>query len=302
MYDDEYLYIAVAVVDLDLVQHLDENSEDGETWNEDSVEIFVDGNHNAVEGNVNDHPEEYATGGQFVLTSNNARRDVEAGDPSFGEGPADEWYAYVWDNDNFDGFNYEFKIKLSKIGNPVKGDTIGFNLAVNDADDSASSSSDYQMRWTGLAHDESTYGDLYFGRRECTAPLITDTITIDGVKDEAAWNQAYHGRIGPQEGLTQETFFPASVDDLSCDFYVLHDADFLYAFFAVKDSIIRADTEPAGTEGAEFWHDDSIELMLDSDYSQHDGNNVGYQQSGKFSVTANGANRAVALDNFFLRP
>ncbi len=298
MYDDEFLYIAVAVIDYEMVQRLDAGSEDGATWNEDSAEIFIDGNHNAVEGNVNDHPEEYETGGQFVLTSAGARRDKEAGDPTFGDGPEDEWYGSVWDNENFDGFNYEFRVKLSKIGNPQKGDTIGFNLAVNDADDSSASGSDYQMRWTGLAHDESTYGDLYFGRREITIPLISEAVTINGQKDESVWDQAAHGRISAQEGTTGRTYYPRDMDDLSCDFYLFHDEDFIYALVDVRDNIIRADTEPPKTDEAAFWHDDSVEFMLDSDYSQNDGNNVGYGASGKFSMTANGARRAVALGDF----
>ena len=136
IYDDEYLYVAVAVIDWDWVNAVDTNEEDGNTWNDDSVEVFVDGNHNRVEGDVNDHPEEYETGGQFVITSSGARRDVEAGNPTFGDTADAEWFAAVLENDDFTGFNYEFRIKLSKIGNPKKGDTVGFNLAINDADTS----------------------------------------------------------------------------------------------------------------------------------------------------------------------
>jgi len=302
VYDDEFLYISVAVLDLDWVNHLGPGDEDGQTWIEDSVEIFIDGNHNAVEGNVNDHPEEYATGGQFVMTSLGARRDKEAGDPSFGDGADDEWFASVLENEAFTGTNYEFRIKLSKIGNPKKGDTIGFNLAVNDADGASDTSNDYQARWTGLAHDESTYGDLYFGRRELTAPLIDQPITIDGKLDEGIWSQAAYAHISQYDGSVNQGYYPRDLDDLSGDIYVLHDDRYLYVAVDVLDDIIRADTEAPGAPEAAFWHDDSIEVMLDSDYSQTAGNNVGFGLSGKFSMTANSARRAVALGDYFFGP
>ncbi len=293
MYDDEYLYVSVAVLDLELGQKLSPSEEDGATWNEDSVEIFIDGNHNAVEGNVNDHPEEYESGGQFVLTSLGARRDKEAGDPSFGEGPDDEWYASVFDNDTYDGYNYEFRIKLSKIGNPEKGDTIGFNIAVNDLDDNDSDTSDYQLRWTGLAHDESTYGDLYFGRREVTAPLITEAITIDGKLDESSWSQGGHDMVSGFTGASNQDnmVLPRDLADLSYDFYVIHDESFLYVAVDVNDDLVKTDTEPAGSVDGNTWHDDSVEVFLDGDYSRNQGANAGMGLGGQLVMTANGAQR-----------
>ncbi len=291
VYDDEYLYVAVEVIDYEMVIKLPEGDEDGATWNEDSVEIFIDGNHNAVPGNVNDHPEEYETGGQFVMTSGGARRDKEAGDPSFGEGPDDEWYASVFDNSDFTGFNYEFRIKLSKIGDPQKGDTIGFNVAVNDADDSSADGSDFQFRWVGQAHDESTYGDLYFGRREVTAPQITEAITIDGEMNESSWASAGSGRGNPFEGPSQPALYPADYDDLAFEFYVLHDNDFLYVAVDVTDNIVKTDTEPSGSVDGNTWHDDSAEVFLDGDYSRNDGVNAGLGLGGQLVMTANTAQR-----------
>ncbi len=294
VYDDEYLYVAVEVIDYDMVQRLAEGEEDGETWTEDSVEIFIDGNNNGVEGNVNDHPEEYATGGQFVLTSGGARRDKEAGDPSFGEGPDDEWYGSVYDNDSFTGFNYEFRFKLSKIGNPVKGDTIGFNIAVNDADDYSSGEADRQLRWVGLAHDESTYGDLYFGRREVTAPLIDSEIVLDGKMDEAAWASADTGWSNPFEGPSQPAVYPSSMEDLSFEFYVLHDETYLYVAVDVTDSEVVTDSEEPGSAEGNTWWDDSVEVFLDGDYSRAEGTNYGYGVGAQLVMTANAAQRGNA--------
>jgi len=294
VYDDEYLYIAVEVIDFDWVNQLGPGDEDGATWEEDSVEIFIDGNHNAVEGNVNDHSEEYETGGQFVMTSTGARRDKEAGDPSFGEGPNDEWFASVYENEAFTGFHYEFQIKLSKIGNPAKGDTIGFNLAVNDDDDDATAGSDMQIRWTGLAHDESTYGDLYFGRREIVAFLTAQPIVLDGIMDEADWAKADGGRGNLFEANTNHSYYPESMEDLSFDFKVLHDQDFLYVAVNVVDDNVKTDTEPAGSVDGYTWHDDSVEVFLDGDYSRESGTNYGFGLGAQLVMTANGSVRGHA--------
>ena len=290
MYDDEYLYIAVAVIDDGIVQRLGPGDEDGETWYEDSVEIFIDGNHNAVPGSVNDHPEEYATGGQFVLTSAGARRDKEAGDPTFGEGPDDEWFAAVLDNENFDGFNYEFRVKLSKIDSPRKGDTIGFNVAVNDADEPADSGIRYQLRWTGEAHQESTYGDLFFGRREITAPLITQPITIDGKLDEAIWASAGRGYSSAYEGAIDGTSYPRDMEDLSFEILALHDDQFVYIAVDVTDNEVITDTLDPGTDG-QYWIDDSIEVMVDGNFNRTAGYDWGFGKGTKFVITANAGRR-----------
>lgn len=286
-HDDEYLYIAVAVFDLDYVQRLAPGSEDGETWKEDSVEIFIDGDHSASPANLTKRPEEYATGGQFVFSSNGARRDVEAGDPSFGEDG--DWFASVFENETFDGFDYEFKFRLSKIGNPEKGDTIGFNIAVNDADDPSASDSKLQLRWTGKAHDESTYGDLIFGRREITAPLTTDTITVDGKLDEPAWSSAGRDPVNSHTGAARAAVYPLSLDDLSFEIFTLHDEQFLYIAVDVTDDQIRTDTGPAGSEGEQIWHDDSVEFMFDGDLNRSSSTENVYGMSAKFMMSANTA-------------
>ena len=114
------LYVAVEVTDdLGGSTTADEpNSEDGSTWEDDSVEIFIDGdNSNFEERNTAGIPEVVDTGGQFVITANNARRDKEAGDPSFGENA--DWYAKTDLTDT--GYVAEFRISLDAIGDPRTG-------------------------------------------------------------------------------------------------------------------------------------------------------------------------------------
>jgi len=293
MYDDQYLYIGVASLDFDFVNHLAADSVNGETWKEDALEVFVDGNHNRLAGSVNDAPDEYKTGGQFVITSAGAIRHQEAGNPTFGTGANDDWYAVALMNDNVDGTNYEFRIKLSKIGNPVPGSVIGFNIAMDDADDASASAVDYQLLWIGQAHHEDTYGNLEFGRRSITAPLVTDTVTIDGKMDEAAWKKAATGKggvpFGPFDGATA----PKNLADQSYDFYVMHNTEYLYVAIDVKDSEVIADSAEAGSEDGTTWYDDAVELFIDGNHSHTPGRTgqTGLHLGGQLVITPNQAYR-----------
>ena len=291
LYDDDYLYIAVATLDLDYVNHLSPDSVNEGTWYEDSVEVFIDGDHSRTPGNVNsvaNPADEYATGGQFVITSAGAIRHAEAGNPTFGDGADDEWFAVVEDNANVDGSNYEFRFKLSKIGNPVPGSVIGFNVAMNDADDGSAGVADYQILWTGTSHNEDTYGNLEFGRRSITAPLITDTITIDGLMDESAWAGAATGKGGVPYSPYEAATLPRNLADQSFDFWVMHNAEFLYVAVDVKDEEVIADSAPAGSEDDVTWYDDSVELFIDGNHTHTPGRTgqTGYQLGGQLVITA----------------
>lgn len=293
MYDDQYLYIAVAALDLDYVNRLPPGDVNGSTWYEDSVEVFVDGNHNRLAGNVNDSPDEYKTGGQFVITSAGAIRHQEAGNPTFGSGANDEWYAVAEGNNAGDGTNYEFRIKLSKIGNPKPGSVVGFNIAMNDADDPSATSADYQILWTGTSHQESTYGNLEFGRRKITAPLITSAVTIDGKMSETSWNSAGKGKGGAPYGPTEGATVPKSTADLSFDLYAMHDAAYLYVAVDVKDDEVITDTEATGAEDGYTWYDDSVEVFIDGNHTHTPGNagQTGFMFGGQLVITANNAFR-----------
>ncbi len=296
-YDDEYLYVAVSVVD-DFISINDnaEGEEDGATWNDDSVEVFIDGDFSQFDqsltgASADDQAREFATGGQFVITPNNARRDNEAGNPTFGEDA--EWYGRAELSDS--GYNVEFKISLSKIGNPEKGDKIGFNIAVND-DDFDAPNARYQLRWAGQAHVESTYGVLYFGPREVTAPLVDGPVTVDGTMDEADWALAAVENVTPLNGVLQEDVLPISEENISFNAFIMHDETWLYVGVDVIDDIIFHDTEPEGSYNANTWHDDSVEVFIDHDLNHgFDTSNNRYGSAdlieGQFVVTAGNATR-----------
>jgi len=292
LYDDEYLYVAVATQDWDYVNHLPPDSVNEATWYEDAVEIFVDGDFSRTPGSVNSFPDpsaEYATGGQFVVTSAGAIRHAEAGNPVFGDTPEADWFASVFDNDNVDGSNYEFRIKLSKIGNPTFGSKIGFNVAMNDADDSGSSSADYQILWTGASHQEDTYGALEFGRRSITAPLITDAVEIDGKMDESIWASAATGKGGMPYGPFTGSTVPKDLADLSFDFWVMHDIDYLYVAVDVKDDEVIADSTDPETENGSTWYDDSVEIFIDGNHTHTSGRvgQNGFHFGGQLVITTN---------------
>src|SRR5437867_175129 len=86
-YDANNLYVAVQVRDSSIqTDSADPGSRNGNTWMDDSVEVFVDG------ANANDPTWAIGQlGGQYVITANNAFRENEAGNPGYGE--TDAWFA-----------------------------------------------------------------------------------------------------------------------------------------------------------------------------------------------------------------
>ena len=286
------LYVAVEVTDDWIVNdNADPNSEDGSTWEDDSVEIFIDGdNSNFEERNTAGIPEVVDTGGQFVITANNARRDKEAGDPSFGENA--DWYAKTDLTDT--GYVAEFRISLDAIGNPEPGQVIGFTVGVNDDDEI----SRRQITWAGSPHTESTYGNLFIGERSYTAPK-TASPTLDGVVNAAEYEGAlpivlnshtgsYHVGVGNDEW---------EEGDHSLTGWVVHDEDAIYVAVIAEDDVISTDTAEAGSEDGSTWVDDSIEVFFDADDSNDAGRDNTAQFEGQFVLTPNGARRDNEANN-----
>ena len=286
------LYIAVEVTDDWIVtDNAEANSEDGSTWEDDSVEIFIDGdNSNFEERNTAGIPEVVDTGGQFVITANNARRDKEAGDPSFGENA--DWYAKTDLTDT--GYVAEFRISLDAIGNPEPGQVIGFTVGVNDDDEV----SRRQITWAGSPHTESTYGNLFIGERSYTAPK-TASPTLDGVVNAGEYEDAlpivlnshtgsYHVGVGNDEW---------EEGDHSLTGWVVHDEDAIYVAVIAEDDVISTDSADAGSEDGQTWVDDSIEVFFDADDSNDAGRDNTAQFEGQFVLTPNGARRDNEANN-----
>jgi hypothetical protein len=290
------LYIAVEVTD-DWINTdgPEPESENGQTWTDDSVEIFIDGdNSNFEERSTNGAPEVIDTGGQFVITANNAYRQAEAGDPGYG--PAAAWYARTELTDN--GYVAEFRISLDIIGNPEPGSAIGFTVGVNDDDELGDPGSERQILWVGTPHTESTYGNLIIGERTYTAPK-TSAPTVDGNVSADEYSGAekidlnmhtgsYHIGVGNDEWED---------GDHSLQAWVVHDDEAVYIGIIAVDDIISTDSAAAGSEDGQTWIDDSIEIFFDANDSNDQGRDQASLYEGQYVITANGARRDNEANN-----
>ena len=294
-HDSENLYIAAKVIDFDIFDDTAEaGSENGQTWLDDSVEVFIDGD-NSNFGQRDTTGENSAvvdTGGQFVITANNAYRQAEAGNPGYGED--DAWYALTEWTDT--GYDAEFRISLDAIGNPQPGDVIGFSLAVNDDDDGGPA--ERQIIWSGATHVEESYGNLVIGGKSYTAPKATTAPSIDGVVNADEYAGAQPAVVDRHTGVYN---IPSGDDtweegDSSFTYWVTHDDDAVYVGVEVIDDEIFTDTAEAGSEDGQTWVDDSIEIFFDADDSNDAGRGA-EEFEGQYVLTANGAWRDNEANN-----
>jgi hypothetical protein len=293
-YDTDNLYVAVRVQDDILSEDSAEaESQNGETWMDDSVEIFIDGNNSnfATRDTSGTNPDVVGSGGQFVISVNNAIRDQEAGNPGYGED--EPWYALVVTGDT--GYEAEFRIALNVIGNPKPGDVIGFTVGVNDDDDGGPA--ERQILWVGIPHTEASYGNLLLEGRTYTAPKKAAPL-IDGVIGADEYTNAELIYITPHNGL----YDLASGDDAwdsgdhSFSAWVTHDYEAVYVAVDLRDDIIVTDSADAGTEDGQTWNDDSVEIFFDSDDSNDAGRGTkGFE--GQYVLSANGAWRDNEANN-----
>jgi hypothetical protein len=163
MYDKDYLYVAARLTDDDIqTDSAAEGSINGNTWQDDSIEIFVDGNHNHAPDAFVDV--EYPFGGQYVITAGNAVRFQNSGAESFGDGPDDDYYA-VADIKDQKHWEMEARLRLGFFGSPKQGDVFGFNISTND--DDGGDTEEAALFWTGeppnIYSNEQEWGDLVFG-------------------------------------------------------------------------------------------------------------------------------------------
>lgn len=293
-YDSANLYLAVRVRDdQPVTDSAEAGSKNGNTWQDDSVEVFVDG------ANAND-PAWAAgqAGGQFVITANNAYREADAGNPGFG--PTAAWNAQTTPRDDGSGYDAEFRISLATLGNPKPGDIIGFTVGVNDDDTGGDRLR--QILWQGEPHKPVTYGNLLLGPRAYTAPLATQAPTVDGIINPAEYAGAEKVHLGGAVGTwdfggpSEDVF---SEETLNYDWWAVHTADAIYvAANVVDDQVINdsSDAQPDQEDG-NTWEDDSVEVFFDSDNSKNVGGSS-IEFEGQYVFTANGARR----DNEALNP
>jgi len=299
-YDAENLYIAVKVKDSVIsTDSAEADSANGSTWMDDSVEVFLDGDNSnyAVRDTSGTNPEVVKTGGQFVITANNAYRDAEAGSPGYG--PDKAWYAKTTPLDDGTGYVAEFRIALKTIGNPKVGDVIGFTVGVNDDDDGAAG--ERQVMWVGIPHTEVTYGNLYLLGRSYTAPKMATAPTVDGIilpgEYAGAEKIAIDAHSAVFDVLAGGDTWP--VGDCQYEAWAVHTADAVYVAVDVVDDVITTDTAEAGSQDGSTWEDDSVEVFFDADNDKEPGRGS-QNYEGQYVMTANGAWRTAEAHNAVL--
>jgi hypothetical protein len=297
-YDSQNLYIAVRVNDdVIMTDSAEPDSANGNTWMDDAIEIFIDGDNSNFEtrDTSGTNSEVVGSGGQFVVTANNAYREAEAGNPGYGESNA--WFAKTAARDDGTGYDAEFRFSLATIGNPKPGDIIGFTVGVNDDDDGEGA--ERQLIWVGTPHTEATYGNLLIGRRTYSAPKVAKAPTVDGVinADEYAGaseiKMEQHTAIH-HTGAGDDTW---EATDNGFSAWVIHDAEAIYVAVNAIDDQVVTDTTEAGSEDGSTWDDDSIELFFDADIDRELAKGTAPYE-GQYVFTANGAWR----DNEALNP
>jgi hypothetical protein len=297
-YDDENLYVAVRVTDFDIeTDSAGEEEENGMTWQDDSVELFIDGDNSNwdTRDTTGSNPDVVDTGGQYVITANNAFRQAEAGDPGYGED--DAWYAFVEQTDT--GYDAEFRVSLETIGDPQPGDIIGFSVAVNDDDDGGNA--ERQIMYSGLTHVESTYANLIIGTKSYSAPMAP-AATIDGKIGTDEYPGSEPAVVTPFTGLyhlgSGDDFY--SPDDHQFSFFITHDANAIYGAVDVTDDKIVNDNAAEGEEDGMTGQDDSVEIFFDGDDSNLLGRPAdgdGQAFDGQYVYTANNAWRDNEANN-----
>lgn len=165
-YDDEAFYVAVETTDDQVVaDSCEPGSISAPAWDDDAVEIFIDGNNNRAPNSRLADGSELRFGGEFSLIANGAAMSDFSGYPnSFGKlwsGATN--YASVT-NGTAPRMIYEFRITWAAMGLQARPEKIGFNLSVQDDDDGGRR--DHALYWVGNPErpfsDESAFGTLHF--------------------------------------------------------------------------------------------------------------------------------------------
>ena len=170
-HDEEALYVAVEVTgDVINVEACPAGSISCPAWNADALEVFIDGNHNhAMDSRLKDGSE-LAFGGEFALVANGAASSNYSGYPqTFGR--RDTWQgATNWQaiQGGAKPVRYEMRLGWNMMGGKVhSGDTIGFNLSVQDRD--TGKVRHHALYFCGipprLFSDERGFADLYLQPR-----------------------------------------------------------------------------------------------------------------------------------------
>lgn len=236
MWDADYLYVGVNVLDADLKN----DSDPDKTYQDDSVEIYIDGNNSRSSTyGPDDH--------QITLGWHDSQIAII--------GAMDGLQFAQQDIDG--GFTVEMAIPWSGIGiaPPHTGSVIGFDVAYNDDDGHNAGNRESQLMWRGNGDNwqsTSAFGTLYLsdGKNVTVALEPSGALTTDGQLNEPYW--ALRSRV--TKNIT-------GTSNNSVRFAVLGDTQNLYVGIEVLDADLRNDS-------ALSYQDDSVEVYIDADNNQ----------------------------------
>jgi hypothetical protein len=166
-HDDEALYVAVEVTDDNRSVDDTQSGEIGVlTWWDDSMEVFIDGNHNRSRNARDKDHREYASGGEFSIANSGAATSYFSGWPgTFGQ--PDFWQGAVSHEALPRGkgvlLRYELRLTWRVMGGDLgPGDTIGFTIAVQD--DDSGGEREHALYWKGFSphcwQNEEGWGEV----------------------------------------------------------------------------------------------------------------------------------------------
>lgn len=270
-WDDDYLYVFVSAID-DVIEQGTNHDCDNVEWffNVDSAQHARDGYNNLTASqlrmNVGD-TENLLTGGGFATS---------AGD--------DTGFEYAT-NETDDGWELEGKIPWGLIYDAdaqttahfdeiAIGTMIEFDINIGDGDGegretiltwNAKNTSGWKdvdlFGYLNLVEEINTSGiDPEKSRgRSYDAPMVSDaSLTVDGVADELFWSLIDYTEVDTI--VSGEDNWDGS-DDLTGNFKLFWDADFLYLFVSAIDDVIEQGTD---------YNSDNVELFFNVDETKHE--------------------------------
>ncbi len=238
LWNNTYLYVGVRVTDATL------NNDSVNAWDDDSVEVYVDGNHN--------HATFYdASDNQYIKGYNDTALFAKNGNTS---GVLHAWKAVTG------GYEIELAIPWANLGVTSATDKIvGFDVGNNDDDNGGAR--DGQAVAFGTANnwtDTSAFADLKLtgaAPPDITAKQVTaGTITVDGSLSETVWN---HGGTNLPYGLSKVV---SGTWNNTAKYSVLWNSTYLYVGVRVTDATLNNDS-------VNVWDDDSVEVYVDGNHN-----------------------------------
>ncbi len=241
LWNSTYLYVGVRLTDAAL------HNDSANVWDDDSVEVYVDGNHN--HGTTYD-----ANDNQYVKGHNDTTLFAKNGNTA---GVLHAVTAIAG------GYEVELAIPWGNLGvAPATDKVVGFDVGNNDDDNGAGR--DGQAVAFGTAAnwtDTSAFGDAKLTgtppppSADITAnPVATSDVQVNGSLSEAAWK---HGGTDLPYGLSRVV---SGTWNNTVRYSVLWDNTYLYVGFRVTDAALHNDS-------ANVWDDDSVEVYVDGNHN-----------------------------------